>query len=235
MEMTEILELVKNIEKADAIAQSNHPDREKSQYFQNFMQDNSQKLLVCLYELEEMVNSSGASEGGGPLLSKQSRFIVEGFSDESASQAFSDALVKASKYFSEAVDINITLKQLTELKNGGHRATLELHITPITLKNRAHVKSLDIENKKFRDAEFRKAHKEEEGERRHLVFDHFVPKMGSSAAGIPDNFLINIGDAYLMNYMIEKAFFKAGHSPAPHPPQIVVRTLEQEEETPSPS
>lgn len=234
--MNEILELVKNIEKADAIAQSNHSDREKSQYFQNFMQDNAQKLLMCLYELEEMVKSSGSSEDGGPLLSRQSRFIVEGFSDESASHAFSDALIKAAKYFSEAVDINITLKQLTELKNGGHRATLELHITPITLKNRAHVKSLDIENKKFHNAEFRKTRKEEEGERRHLVFDHFVPKMGSSAAGIPDHFLINVGDAYLMNYMIEKAFFKAGHSPAPHPPQIVVRTLEQEEEeTPSPS
>ncbi|MDY0028506.1 MAG: hypothetical protein RBR86_01045 [Pseudobdellovibrionaceae bacterium] len=233
METNEIIELVKNIEKADAIAQSNHPDLEKSKYFQNFMADNAQKLLICLYELGEILKTSSSSEGG-QVLSKQSRFIVEGFSDENASLAFSDALSKAAKYFSEAVDINITLKQLTELKSGGHRATLELHITPITLKNRAHVKSLDIENKKFRDAEFRKALRDEEGERRHLVFDHFVPKMGSSAAGIPDNFLINIGDAYLMNYMIEKAFFKAGHTP-PHPNQIVIRTLEQEEESPSPS
>ncbi|HOO50852.1 MAG TPA: hypothetical protein PLK94_06145 [Alphaproteobacteria bacterium] len=233
--MNEIADLIKEVEKADVIALSSHSDQSKSEYFKNFMEKNAQQIILHLYEMEELIRSGAISGGdsGGRILEKQSRCIVEGFSDESAAAALSDALSKASKYFSESVDINITLRQLTELSEGGHRATLELHITPLKINDRAHVKSFDVQNKKIRAAEFKKMHVTEEGERRHLVFDHFVPKMGATASGIPDNYLINIGDAHLMNYMIEKAFFKAGHEPTPHPDQIIVRRVDLEEDAPS--
>lgn len=228
--MSELIDLIKNIEKAEQIATSNHSDSDKAAYFLNFITENAPALLTSLFELIDLQESGEikSGSGGGNLFEKQNRVIVEGFSDISAADALSDALNKAVHYFSEMQDVSITLKQLNEIHGGGHRAVLELHITPINLKDRAHIKSLDVEQKKFKAAEFKQQIKQEEGERRHLVFDHFVPKIGAKAALIPDHFLISLGDANLMNYMIEKEFFHAGHAPSPHQKEFLVRSSQSE-------
>ena len=81
----------------------------------------------------------------------------------------SAALDKATHYFSEDHDISITVQQLLELPNGGHRATLEVHITPLSLRNTAHIKGADIElkrdhNKAFLDERIK------ENETLHILF-----------------------------------------------------------------
>ncbi|HPQ50705.1 MAG TPA: hypothetical protein PLE43_01780 [Alphaproteobacteria bacterium] len=232
----DLQDIITVTEHAEVIAEDVNLDLESREAaLRTFVTQNAQDIISLLYELQDWRNQSATGEGNH-LLDKHARIIVEGFSDDNAADALSDALNKTSHYFSEQLDVSITLQQLTELKNGGHRAVLELHITPIHLKDRAHVHSLDIENKKFRKREFRNNLKKEEAEARHLVFDHFVARKGAYADAIPDYYLINLGDVHLMNYMIEKAFFKAGQPPSPLPNHLMVRAIKNgNEPEPSPS
>ena len=227
----DIQDIILETEHAEVLASDvTLASEEKSIALSDFICRNASDIITLLNELKSWRAQSGDQDSGGHVFDKQSRIIVEGFSDESAAAALSDALNKSTRYFSEKSDVSFTLRQLNEIKSGGHRAVLELHITPMNLTPSAQVKSLDVENKKFRDLEFRRALKSEEAERRHLVFDHYVGKVGSSADRIPDYFLINLGDAYLMNYMIEKEFFKAGHTPSAHPTELLVKTVKEEPE-----
>ncbi|MDD3019974.1 MAG: hypothetical protein PHX61_03215 [Alphaproteobacteria bacterium] len=227
----DIQDIILETEHAEILASDQTMDSaSKASSLSDFIRNNAADIISLLNELKTWRTYSGAEESGSHIFDKQSRVIVEGFSDNSAAAALSDALNKASRYFSEKMDINITLRQLSEIKDGGHRAVLELHIIPMNLGTRSHVQSLDVENKKFHDLEFHHMLKKEEAERRHLVFDHYVGKIGSGADSIPDYFLINLGDACLMNYMIEKEFFKAGHALSAHPTRVLIKTVKEDPE-----
>lgn len=234
---TDIHDLIVEIEHAEVAATAHALDVESREVvLRGFVTRKARQIVELLNELREWREQAGHS--GESIFDKRGRVIVEGFSDESAAAALSDALNKASHYFSEMLDVSITLKQLSELKSGGHHAILELHITPMNMKDHAHVKGLDIELRNFHNRNFHDQIKRDEGHIRHLVFDHFVNHVGApEAALIPDHLMINVRDADLMNYMIEKDFFKAGHekesSPeeeSPHPSQIIVRKIGHEPE-----
>lgn len=229
---TDIEDLIAETEHAEITAlDESLPPELRGMALASFLERRSADIVAYLKELLDWRRSSTIDGTGSP--SRRSRIIVEGFSDESASEALSDALGKASRFFSELHDVTMTLRQLSELREGGHRAVLEIHITPLNLRHRAHVQSLDVEIKKTHDKEFRKMRQKEDGMTHHLVFDHFVKKVGMPAATlIPEYFMINIGDAHLMNYMIEHDFFKAGHKQhaAHQPTQIMVRKIEEDEE-----
>lgn len=233
---TEIDEILHALRRADQVSSEQlvQNDEERTLFLVHTIETYGKKIAALLEELKECRFQSAGGTDVGNLAPEHSRILIEGFSDESASKALVDALSKATKYYSELVDISITLRQLSELREGGHRATLELHLTPLNLKNRAHIESLDVEDLKFRNKEFHSQVLQEEGETRHRVFDHFVPVIGARASMIPDYLLINVNDAYLMNYMIEKDFFKAGSKqPKPiGPHSILARTKDEPEPAP---
>lgn len=232
-EIDEILRALRHVKQITS-GQLECSDEERTQILSHTIETYGQKIEALLEELKEFRYQTTGSSDSGHLAPEHSRILIEGFSDESASQALVDALSKATRYYTELVDVSITLRQLSELREGGHRATLELHITPLNLKNRAHIEGLDVEDRKFRNEEFHNQIVHEENETRHRVFDHFVPVIGARASMIPDYLLINVNDAYLMNYMIEKDFFKAGSKqPKPDGPHgILVRTQSEPEPTP---
>lgn len=184
-----------------------------------------------IYLLDELRHYRDAGAGDVNLKSTH-RAILEGFSDESPAAALSEALDKAAFYFSEQHDISITLQKLTQLPQGGHRAIVEVHITPVTFRHHLHVEAPDVELKLIHDHDYDSRKKMAEEHIKHLVFDHFATTNGGRQAQIPDYFLININDAYLMNHLIEKEFFNAGHhnnikdpEPEPTPPRKVRQIL----------
>jgi hypothetical protein len=63
-----------------------------------FVTQNAQDIISLLYELQDWRNQSATGEGNH-LLDKHARIIVEGFSDDNAADALSDALNKTSHYF----------------------------------------------------------------------------------------------------------------------------------------
>ncbi len=232
-EIDEILHALRRVNQVTS-GQIDRTDEERTLLLAHTIETYGEKIAALLEELKERRFQSTGGTDAGNIAPEHSRILIEGFSDESASKALVDALSKATKYYSELVDVSITLRQLSELREGGHRATLELHITPLNLKNRAHIESLDVEDLKFRNKEFHSQILQEEGETRHRVFDHFVPVIGARASMIPDYLLINVNDVYLMNYMIEKDFFKAGSKqPKPNGPHsILARTKDEPEPSP---
>jgi hypothetical protein len=189
-----------------------------------FVKRNAEPLLDLLDELKRYREGQAGDVSG---LQKSHRVIIEGYSDVSAEAALSSALDKAAHYFSEDHDIAITVQQLIELPNGGHRATLEVHVTPFTLRDNAHIKGLDVELKRGESKEYYDARTAEEEHLHHLIFDHFSGISKAKTVGhIPPSFLINVTDVKLMNHMIEKQFLKAegfrklaakANNPAPDP------------------
>ena len=122
------------------------------------------------------------------------------------------ALDKTAPYFTEEHDVSITLKQLVELPEGGHRATIEVHVTPFTLRPKPHVQPMELEIKHQNQARFDEFRVQESEHVKHLVFDHFARSNGALSAGLlPEFFMIHVNEDNLMNYMLEKEFFKAGH------------------------
>lgn len=191
------------------------------------------RIVALLVELRQWRDRSA---GDLPVRGTH-RVIIEGFSDVSSSAALSDALDKASHYFSEQHDVSVTLQQLVELPKGGHRATVELHMTPLTEKDKAHPAGQDVEMKRLHERDYVQRRKHDAEHVKHLVFDHFAGIAGGPPVEIPDYFLINITDAQIMNYMIEKQFFKAGRpDPAATPTaspvkqQFVVRVKRSDQE-----
>lgn len=189
-------------------------------------------VINLLDELRHLREKSG----GGLGFRNAFRTVLEGYSDHSAAEALSRALEKAACLFSEYHDISVTLQGLNALPHGGHRAVVEVHISPLTLRHRPHVQGPDVELKRIHDHEYDLNRHYEEEHIKHLVFDHIVSTTGGRQLDVPNYFLININDAYLLNHLIEKEFFKAGHnkpllaedlSPAPVPAQILVRAKPQ--------
>lgn len=179
----------------------------------DFISKHGGELVAMLREL--IKRRAAESQSGGGLHKDTHRIIVEGFSDENPNAALSNALDKASRYFSEQHDVSFTLLGLSHLPHGGHRALLEVHVTPMTLRDKCHPEGQDVEIEHIHDLDYRKRKKYDENHRKHLVFDHFASTVGGSPLEIPDYFLINIKDADLMNYMIEKSFFNAGRKQPP--------------------
>lgn len=175
----------------------------------NFVSRNADLLLAFLDELKFLRDQIN---GGIPIggFQKSHRVILEGYSDKSAEEALSNALDKAAHYFSEDHDISITIQQLIELPNGGHRAVLEVHITPLPIRAAPHVKAQDITLKRDHEKAFHTTRENEDETFHHLVFDHFSALTKAKTMGhIPSSFLINVTDAKLMSYMLEKQFLKA--------------------------
>ncbi|QQG35404.1 MAG: hypothetical protein HYS17_07595 [Micavibrio aeruginosavorus] len=197
-------------------------------------------LVISL--LDELLYFRETSTSGGIGFKNTFRTVLEGYSDRSATEALSLALEKAACLFSEHHDISVTLQALTALPQGGHRAVVEVHISPLTLRHHPHPQGPDVELKRIHDHEYDQARKHEEEQIKHLVFDHVVSAAGGSLPDIPNYFLININDSYLLNHLIEKEFIKSSHiSPAlpdefsaPAPQQILVRTNRSKRPYPSP-
>lgn len=192
----------------------------------NFIRHYASQIVYLLDELR----SKRDTESGGLNHTSTHRTILEGFSDKSPSAALSEALQKAAFYFSEQHDISITLQKLMALPQGGHRAIIEVHVTPMTFRHHLHLQAPDVELKRIHDHDYSLEKKVSEEHIKHLIFDHFATTSGGRQAEIPDYFLININDALLLNQLIEKEFFKAGHyvkteDPVPDskPIQILVR------------
>lgn len=185
-------------------------EREVREYtLTEFIARDSELLIALLDELKSLRDQiSGSVPIGG--YNKSHRVILEGYSDSSSEKALSNALDKASHYFSEDNDIAITLQQLLELPSGGHRAVIVVHITPITLKEKPHIKGADIELKRDHDKAFHASRNKENEALQHLVFDHFSALTKAKTTGhVPPSFLINVTDAKLMSYILEKQFLKA--------------------------
>jgi hypothetical protein len=204
-----------------------------------FITENADALLACLDELKNLrAENDGSLPLGGGFQSTH-RVILEGFSDSSAEQALSSALDKAAHYFAEDKDVSITIQQLKELPNGGHHAILEVHVTPFNLRIKPHIKGRDIELKRDHAKAYADQRKKEHDALEHLVFDHFSALTKPKTMGhIPQSYLINVNDAKLMHYMLEKQFLKAEMNlkfreakkdldlpePSPEPPhKILVR------------
>lgn len=231
----DIESLILDIARADLTAQDETLDRAvREDFLVQFVRRTSAPLIALLDELKglrERIAEGGASGG----VEKTHRVILEGYSEKDASEALSAALDKAAKYFSDDHDIAITVEQLIELPNGGHRATIEVHITPMSLHDKAHIKGVDIELKRDHDHAYRDSRNKEAERLEHLVFDHFSKITKAKTEGhLPPTLLIDVNDAKLMHYLLEKQFLKAEmglpHSLDDHAPnRILVRRQVQPE------
>lgn len=200
---------------------------------------NIPQIIDLLDELKKW-RAAGSNQNSGDETS-MCRAILEGYSDISAPEALATALEKAAHYFSEQHDIAITIKGLVTLPQGGHRATIEVHMTPLHLRLTPKVKGRDIELKRVHDHNYYHQRKIEEGYIKHLVFDHFSACKGAAPFALPEYFMINITDTTLLNHMIEKQFLNA-REPQPEPEfsnvhHILVRTKSSNPEpalTPNP-
>ena len=184
-------------------------DTDAEKRAKDFLETYSDDLIGFLEELSDRRNA----EESGISPQNTHRVIVEGFSAKEASDAFSDALAKAGHYFSSEHDVSVTLQRLTELPQGGFHAIMEVHMTPLTLRERYDVVDADVELKRIHDHHYRQDRRHEQEALKHLIFDHFTSKSGG--VQLPDHFLINVQDAHLLEYMIEKQFFEKGHAPLP--------------------
>ena len=174
-----------------------------------FDHDDAEKLAACLEELSEWRRHDEDERAHGPH-----RIIIKGYSTESIHHAFADALQKTSCYHSQLHDVSITVLGIKELKKGGYRATLEVHITPMTMTDIEHPDNeLEERQKNFKN-EYEKRKKDHEEHLKHLMHDHFLDESGITP-DIPDHIMMRVDDATLLNMMIEKEFFKAGHELRP--------------------
>lgn len=168
-------------------------------------------LISLLKELETLRNY--VQSDAGRITLKTHRVLVEGFSDRTSSDALSQALEKAKFYFTENHDVSLNLQGLTALPDGGHRATLEILLTPFSRRPRTQVQSLEAEARQFRARNFKALRTREANEAKHLIYDHFAAINGATLA-MPEYMMINVNDASVMNMMLEQRFFKAGKGEA---------------------
>ena len=150
-------------------------------------------------------------EGGGRLGTH--RIILEGYSENSIQEAFSNALEKAYSYFSALHDVSVTVLELTHMRSGGHRAMIELNITPMSFRETHKRVGADVERKRNNvkgDKGFTRQRQEHVA---HLLHDHFISIQEPS---IPDYMLVGVNDAQLLNLMVENDFFDASHKKSRH-------------------
>lgn len=225
--------LIIDIQRAELMASDENIDADvRDTTLSQFVLRTSGPLIELLTELKELRSQADQSGSIRPN-QKTHRVIIEGFSDESAEAALSTALDKAAHYFTEDHDISISIQQLINLPEGGHRATLEVRITPLKERHSPHVKNADIELKRDHEKSYRESFQKLDDQTQHLIFDHFSKITHAKSMGkIPSTLLININDAKILHYMLEKQFLKAemawknarNSQPTPDAPeQILVR------------
>jgi flavin-binding protein dodecin len=187
-------------------------------------------IMVLLEELKKRRYAAKKQgvEDGGRLGSH--RIILEGYSENSMEEAFSNALEKAYDYFSALYDVNVTVLELTHIRSGGHRATIELNITLMTMKSRNKKVGADVERKRSKDKHDKNYKKIREVRVEHLLHDHFVTQL--QEPNIPDYLLVNVQNAQLLNFMAEHDFFHAAQKKSDHKPhdpnEFVVRVIKPE-------
>jgi hypothetical protein len=179
-----------------------------------FVSKYADDIIDLLYELKE--KRGVVSTGHASLIKKNiHRTLVEGYSEDNIHEAFSKALGKVSAYFSEEHDVSVTVVGLVDLPKGGHRATLEVQLTPIKLSLTRSAKESDSSLQRRLDDEENSLLKQHESYYlQHLVLEHFVHTSGLSPS-IPDHLLIHIHEADILKKMIGKGFFHAAHLPEP--------------------
>lgn len=176
-----------------------------------FADEYAYPVCVLLEELKKRRAAARRQGGGDGGRLGTHRIILEGYSEDSMQEAFSNALEKAYCYFSALHDVSVTVLELTHIRSGGHRATIELHITPMTFNQRNKQASADVEQKHRKeksDKSFREMHAERV---KHLLHDHFM-QMQEPSGALPDYLLVNVNDAELLNFMTEHDFFHAAHN-----------------------
>jgi hypothetical protein len=171
----------------------------------NFIKKCGNDITEMLDELKHWREASGA-EGSSRT---PYRSIVEGYSETSGQDALAQAMEKASHFFSEDHDVSITLQQLIALPKGGHRAVMVVHVVPMTLKYKPHIKSADVEKKRQHARVFYADKKFEAEHLRKVVYDHFAERSGGVLPPIPEFVLIEMNEANILNHMLEKQFLAA--------------------------
>lgn len=136
---------------------------------------------------------------------------IEGYSKESMEAALADAREKASVYISEQFDVSIQLLELTLMPGRGYKAVLEVTIIPMGEKDRFKVKPRDVDVRDTKTRNSRASDKAHEKNLKQLISDHFAYTVGDFLPDIPDYILSDMNQIRLLNYEIEKAFFKATH------------------------
>jgi hypothetical protein len=197
-----------------------------------FVSQYADKIIELLYELKD--KRDAASAGRASLIRQNiHRTLVEGYSEDNIHEAFSKALGKVSAYFSEEHDVSVTVVGLVDLPKGGHRATLEVQLTPIKLSLTTPVKeSAKTLKRRLDDEENLLLKHQESYSLQHLILEHFVHNSEQSLS-IPDHLLIHIHESDILKKMIEKGFFNASHLPDPTPEnkpksKVIVKALNYE-------
>jgi len=204
-----------------------NPDDDKEN--RHFSYTHAAEVSELLQELKEWRESATRTQAAS------GRIIIEGYDEESTQGAFADALNKASHFFNEQQDVSITVLGLTHLPKGGHRARLEIDVTPLSVRLTEQPDGLDVQLKKEKDIDFKKTRKKEDENIKELVHNHFLETAGT-VLHVPDYFLINFKDADLLNQMIEKQFFGASHEiekeeeelDQSEPKQVSVRVIKKD-------
>lgn len=184
-------------------------DKDDSKAMQDFMHVHINQLIDLLGQMKELQETKRVHELDA-LIRDSGRTIVEGFSEESMELAFADALNKVSEYFSAEHEISTTVLGLVHLPKGGHRAVLEIHISPMSMRETVHPQSPEVQQKRNKDKEYDERKAKEEMQKTKLIFDHFL-ETANMTLHVPDYFKVKVSEAEILNYMIEKEFFEASH------------------------
>lgn len=145
------------------------------------------------------------------------KFIVEGYSGDSAEAALADAMGQAAAYMSEQHDVNISILEISFAPETGHKAVLEITIVPMTRRATLHRENADVELKHILDAEYRARRKHDAEHLKHMVSDHFALTLGNLTPEIPDFYTAHLTDATLRNNVLEKEFLRCAKSPVEVP------------------
>lgn len=209
-----------------------HTQSDDAALLSEFAENDAYPVIVLLEELKKRRHAArlhGSTEGGSI---GTHRIILEGCSEDDMQGAFSNALEKAYHYFSETRDVSVTILDMAKLPRNGFRATIELHITPMTLHDTRKREGMDVEIKHNRSRGEKPYRTERQEFLGHLMHDHFI--MTSQETYVPDYLMVSVNDAEMLNFMAEHDFFKAAHekgeseSPQPEPQKFVVRMLDHE-------
>lgn len=114
------------------------------------------------------------------------KFIVEGYSDDSAEAALADAMAQAAAHMSEHHDVNISIIELSFMPETGHRAVLEVTIVPVSHRKTLHRENADVELKHILDGEYKVRRKYDAERLKHMICDHFALTLGNLTPDIPD-------------------------------------------------
>jgi hypothetical protein len=228
----DIEDVLDRLAELEALHKAEDPSFEKASGV--FIQTKGHTLAGLLLELAHWRDQN---EGGLPHYAESKRAMVEGYSDVSAEDALAKAVAKAGQFYGPHHEVTLTLQKLMALPGGGHRAQMEVHLTPFSLEVYPHMAAPDVDALRHHNKTFRASRKAEAELPAHMVFEHFASIRSQMPPNIPASLLVNITDAALLNKMIEKQFFSSAKpltpsdlpSPTPdNPVKVMVRTKKPE-------